>query len=160
MTSWNDREEDALQGLPLRAQVVYLRGIRRHMDYATGLAGIERRISYKQLSEVAEVYPDIGSNKSKEVPTKDAARAAVDQLERVGLIEKIKTGHERQLVFKCLLASRDESVRRRNTTGNTTRNPTHPYNYTYTLPIPINNYIYITKFRARSRDHARNRAGG
>jgi len=37
-SQWNDAEDEALQGLTPEAQVIYLRGFRRYMDYRTGVA--------------------------------------------------------------------------------------------------------------------------
>ena len=45
-TQWNDQEDDALQGLPWLAQLLYLPGLRPYMDYASGVVGVERVVSY------------------------------------------------------------------------------------------------------------------
>ncbi len=50
MMRWtcNETEDDALQGRPLAAQLLYLRGLRRYMDYKTikrgwlGCGGVSR----------------------------------------------------------------------------------------------------------------------
>ena len=53
-TQWNDEEDKALDYLPHRAQVCYLRGLRRYMDYATGIVGISRLINYKGFNLFAK----------------------------------------------------------------------------------------------------------
>ena len=62
-TSWNDEEDAALQGLSADAQLIYLRGIRRYMNYQTRIAGIERKINLLSLKEVIEFIPDQKSNR-------------------------------------------------------------------------------------------------
>jgi hypothetical protein len=86
-TCWNDAEEDALQGLPLRAQIIYLRGIRRYMDYASRISGgSKRRISLLMLAEVVEEWVN---RQIQPKASKDSIRASIEQLKRVGLIERI-----------------------------------------------------------------------
>lgn len=87
ITSWNDAEDDALQSLPLRAQVIYLRGIRRHMNYKTGVSGgPERRISLKMLGEIAEAF----DNRQRVQPSKKEVIVSIDQLKKAGLIERVE----------------------------------------------------------------------
>lgn len=108
---WNSEEDDALQYLPLRAQVIYLRGIRRFAD-SHGVAGARNRISWKSLSEVAEFRPSKTSNLPKDIPSRKAIRAAIGQLEKAGLIEVLpESARFSGLVFRCLLASKDQSVK-------------------------------------------------
>ena len=87
-TVWNQEEDDALQGLPLRAQIIYLRGIRRYMDYRSGVCGgAQRRISLLMLAEITQ---EMVNRQIKPKPSKDAIRAAIDQLKRAGLIERLE----------------------------------------------------------------------
>ena len=106
-TQWNDQEDAALMGLPLLARVLYLQGLRRHMDYTTGLVGIARGISYQQLREVAFIEPTTGRQDAGS-PTIKAVRVALSQLMSAGLIESI--GTKDKLVFRCILAALDQSV--------------------------------------------------
>ena len=91
-TKWNDAEDEAMQGLPLMAQVLYLRGLRRHMDYQTGIVGERRRISYQMLRETLTVERRRGSRiRNDENVTKKQIRVALEQLESVGLVEWVNT---------------------------------------------------------------------
>lgn len=103
-----DAELDALQGLPLGAQVLYLREIRRYMDYSTGVTGIIRRISWQGLREVLEVEPRPGV--ARELPSKDQVRRLAGWLERAGLIRNISDVTGKQLIFRLPLAPSDTSV--------------------------------------------------
>lgn len=102
-----------MQYLPLRAQVIYLRGIRRYAD-KNGIAGVKRSISWKSLSEVAEVRPERGSTDPLETPSRKAIRVSIAQLERAGLVEQLPQSERfKGLVFKCLLAVKGKSAQMR-----------------------------------------------
>ncbi|MGZ4957330.1 MAG: hypothetical protein ACXV8Q_19705 [Methylobacter sp.] len=117
-TSWNDEEDDALQGLPLRAQIIYLRGIRRYMNYTTGISGgVERRISLKMLAEISEAY----FNRQREQPNKKEVIVSIDQLKKAGLIERIED--KDYLIFLLPKADINNSVQ--NNHGTTTAQPRH-----------------------------------
>lgn len=116
-TQWNDEEDAALDYLPHVDQVIYLRGIRRRMNYTTGITGLSAPISYAWLGQLTDVHPEIGSNATpKARMTLSAIRCSLARLERAGLIERIPN-NERRLVFRCLLASREQSVSGRNSRG-------------------------------------------
>lgn len=117
-TSWNDDEEDALSYLPWEAQVLYLRGLRRFMDYQTGVVGVKRRVSYQGFSELLEVQPERGSKRAPVSRTKSQLRALLLLLGRAGLIARVP-GYEKGLVFRCCLATLDKSAQMRNNTGTT-----------------------------------------
>ena len=106
-TSWNDSEDYALQALHPATQIIYLRGMRRFMDYATGIVGVNRRISYTSLSECCEFIPDPRSRIPSERKTKSAVRAALAELERAGLI--VKKSAE-TLIFFLPLADTNKSA--------------------------------------------------
>lgn len=89
-TSWNDDEEAALMYLPHRAQVLYLRGLRQFMDYATGIVGDRRRVSLQQMRECLEVTRPRGSHLEKYKPTNHEIRASLAQLEMSGLIKRLE----------------------------------------------------------------------
>ena len=117
-TSWNDEEDNALQGLPLRAQIIYLRGIRRYMNYKTGICGgADRRISLKMLGEVAESY----FNRQRDTPGKKEVIVSLDQLKKAGLLERIED--KDFLIFFLPKADLDNSVQ--NNHGTTTAQPRH-----------------------------------
>lgn len=93
-TSWNDDEEGALMYLHHRAQVLYLRGLRRYMDFSTGIVGDKRRVSLQQMRECLEVNPDKESKQDRYQPTYHAIRASLAQLERHGLIRRLPKAHK------------------------------------------------------------------
>ncbi len=105
-SQWNDAEDGALQGLSAEAQVIYLRGFRRYMNYATGVAGgPARKLSYKALAELISVDPDWGSQRSRtDTPTVGRVRARVAELERAGLVVNHDSCRSKGLVFKLPLA--------------------------------------------------------
>ena len=55
--SWSNSEDLALDYLPHRAQVLYLRVLRRRMDFKTGVVGITARLSYQMIAEWLEERP-------------------------------------------------------------------------------------------------------
>lgn len=105
-SQWNDAEDEALQGLTPEAQVIYLRGFRRYMDYRTGVAGgPARKLSYRAMAELIAVDPDWGSQRKRaETPTLGRVRARVAELERAGLVVNHASSRSRGLVFKLPLA--------------------------------------------------------
>lgn len=107
----SDKELDAMDGLPHLQRCLYIFGIRRYMDYSTGITGIKRKISYKSLSEEIYVYPRQGI---KEIETRSIPqlKRAVKQLEKAGLIimQSKVTKDEKQLILKCPLALTDNYV--------------------------------------------------
>jgi hypothetical protein len=109
--SLSDRELDAMDGLPHFHRCVYIFGIRKYMDYQTGITGIKREISYKSLAEEVYVKPhqgvkDTGNN------SRDQIKRVLILLEKKGLISRhsIVTKDEKQLILKCLLANADNSI--------------------------------------------------
>lgn len=104
---FNEDELFALDYLPHIDRVLYMFGIRTHMDFSTGMTGIRRRVSYQSFKELLEVNRAKGSNKGSYSPTKDELRASIARLVRVGLIERINlnTGEKVEpLVFKLPIA--------------------------------------------------------
>lgn len=111
-TQWNDAEDEAMDYLPHVDQIIYLRGIRRRMDYATGVAGLTVPISYGWLSQLCEVRPRACSTmKPPPRPDKNALRSSFDRLEAAGLIRRVRDHGMKSLVFECLLADRGSSAR-------------------------------------------------
>lgn len=108
-TSWNEAEDEALDYLPLVAQLVYLRVLRRNMDYATGIVGLKRRISYRSIIEWMEVRSGLGGSEGVTTGlTLDGARWVIKILLKHGLIVRV-SGYERTLVFKLPHATTDQS---------------------------------------------------
>jgi hypothetical protein len=123
-TSWNDEEDSALQGLPLRAQIIYLRGIRRYMDYTSRICGgPNRRIS---LGMLAETTQEQINRQIRPKASKDCVRAAIEQLKRAGLISRIDDAD--YLIFHLPLADTDKSVA--NNYPTTSRQPAYNHHTT------------------------------
>lgn len=102
------REMDALRGLP-HLQVILYYAIRPFMDYATGIVGLQRGISWQSLGESLYIEPAPGIKGGS--PSKDQIRRAADGLERAGLIRfSGQNSASFRLVFKCLLAETDKSA--------------------------------------------------
>lgn len=107
ITRWNEFEDEALQGLPYLAQLLYLRCLRRYMDFDTGIVGVKRRVSYQMFREVLYIDEVPGRRlKDREITTQ-VLRSAVDQLVRNGLVER--RSEERQLIFFLPLALLQET---------------------------------------------------
>lgn len=136
ITQWNDAEDDALQGLPIRAQIIYLRGLRRYMDYSTGIVGDKRGVCLKGLAEISQ---EEVNRKIREQPTKHAIRASLEQLKRAGLIERIEDGE--RLVFFLPKASWDKSDQNNNRTDNRTTTAQQPHTQPHTKTIEQDNEI-------------------
>lgn len=92
--------------LPHRAQVMYLRVLRRRMDFDTCIVGITVRLSYMLIAEWLEERPAVRSNKPIVRLTVGEIRAVLAMLERVGLVERVldKNNEVLPLVFKLPLA--------------------------------------------------------
>lgn len=103
-----DAEMDALAGMPLSHRWVYVFCLRQFMDYATGIVGLSRRISYQAISEALYIEPHQGLAESGS-PSKPKIQRIISGLCRAGLIEP--TGEKGSLVFFCPLAETDESAK-------------------------------------------------
>jgi hypothetical protein len=102
---WSPEEDQAMDYLPHAAQVLYLRVLRRRMDYATCIVGLTVRLSYQLIGEWLEVRPPAMSRKPLVRLTVSEIRAALVQLERVGLIQRVfERGEALPLVFLLPLA--------------------------------------------------------
>lgn len=103
----NDDEREALRGLPMLAREIYVFGLRPFMDYATGVVGIKRGVSWKSIAEELYVEPHQGIKGGE--PTEKELRRALVWLQKVGLLSPNRA--DRKLVFELLLATRDKSAR-------------------------------------------------
>ncbi|HCA7697402.1 TPA: hypothetical protein MX450_006729, partial [Pseudomonas aeruginosa] len=56
----NDEEREALRGLPMLAREIYVFALRPFMDFATGVVGERRGISWKSIAEELYVEPHQG----------------------------------------------------------------------------------------------------
>ncbi len=104
--SLSDEELEHLQGLPHVLLSLYILGIRRYMDYKTGIVGIKRKISYQSLAEEIYIEPIAGVKTGAK--SRQQIRRAVKSLERAGLITIKSSG--KNLILNCVLAKTDGSV--------------------------------------------------
>lgn len=87
------------------ARVLYLLGLRPFMDFATGLVGVKRRISFQMLREVVEVRRPRGSTKADYLPGIEDIRWLLAELERLGLVERMpKARRTDPMVYRLPLA--------------------------------------------------------
>lgn len=107
--SWSAEEDAAMDYLPHAAQVLYLRVLRRRMDFASGVVGITCRISYRMIGEWLEVRPPWGSKNPVVRLTDAEIRSALSQLEKAGLIVRVRdsNGDALPLVFSLPFARTD-----------------------------------------------------
>lgn len=106
---FDEKEDEALQGLPHRAQLLYLRVLRRHMDYSTGVVGVKRKISRQQMREVLEVIQEMGPNAGHYQPTVKEIRVSLEQLKRAGLIVELEQSKGGSPKYLLPLAKVDEN---------------------------------------------------
>lgn len=124
---WNEEEDAALQYMPHSDQVLYLRGLRRHMDFSTGVVGVRRRVSYQQFSELLEEHRARGSTAAAQRFGREQIRAALRRLEAAGLVVRVNQGGAigDAMVFRLPLAHlvlvRANEEPHRNTTEGTTQ---------------------------------------
>lgn len=110
ITSWNEQEEELLSGLPLAAQVLYLRGLRRYMDYGTGCVGDGRRISWQALREALYVESHQGE-RGAGLPTLAKTRRLMQRLIQAGLVEDIGSKQRGEaIIFFLPEADRDDQA--------------------------------------------------
>lgn len=110
-TRISQAERQALHGQRPFLVKLYLLAIRPYMDYASGVVGLKRRISWRSLTEEMYVEPTCGVPKNETgSPSRNQLRRAIMQLERAGLIKY----HDDKswLVFECILATRDQSAQK------------------------------------------------
>lgn len=86
---WNEAEDNAIDALPIEAQIIYLRVLRKHMDYETGIVGQKRHISYQQMRE--KIAPPAHPNsRGKAVEYSDQQiKRLVQKIVDAGLAERI-----------------------------------------------------------------------
>jgi len=103
---FNDDELCALAGLPLAAQVLYMRGIKPHMDCMSGIVGIWRGISLKRLGECLNVVKHQGFQ--REVYSEQQVRRLVEWLVKAGLLER-RSIEKVRLIFFLPLTDTDKA---------------------------------------------------
>lgn len=110
-----EAEQEALAGVRLDARLLYLQGLKPYMDYASGLVGVKRRVSYQAFRELLEVTPERGSVLgATQSPTTSALRNLLVLLERRGLLVRLPQRRRTDpMVFRLPLAACDDSFRPR-----------------------------------------------
>ena len=106
----NDDELFAMRGLPHAAVCLYI-AIRQCMDMATGMVGIRSMISWQGLRESIYIEPAPGRTESGS-PHESTLRRLSTQLEKAGLVKNCSNSSNRQLIFKCIHATSDKSVKK------------------------------------------------
>jgi hypothetical protein len=86
---WNELEEDVLDELPHVCQIIYLRIMRKHMDYSTGIVGRVRRISYEQIKERLRYTPPQQSREKAVEYSTDQIKKLIRKLVDAGLLERL-----------------------------------------------------------------------
>jgi hypothetical protein len=104
----NSDELLAMRGLPHAAICLYL-AIRQAMDMATGMVGVRSLISWRALAESLYIEPGPNRTESGSIHI-ERVRKIAGVLERSGLVKNCSNSSNRQLIFKCILASHDKSV--------------------------------------------------
>jgi len=104
----NDDELFALRGLPHAAVCLYM-AIRQCMDMATGMVGIKSMVSWQGFRESLYIEPSQNRQDSGSMHESKVRRLA-GVLERSGLVANCSSISNRQLIFKCRLASHDKSA--------------------------------------------------
>nr|WP_216663925.1 DnaT-like ssDNA-binding domain-containing protein [Pseudomonas aeruginosa] len=91
------------------AREIYVFALRPFMDFATGIVGERRGISWKSIAEELYVEPHQGIKGGD--PSEKELRRALVWLQKVGLVGPNLA--ERRLIFELPKASRDQSVRKK-----------------------------------------------
>ncbi|NIB44835.1 hypothetical protein HBA55_34965 [Pseudomaricurvus alkylphenolicus] len=106
---WNELEEQALDELNnAHAEKLYLRGLRKRMDYSTGLVGATRESRVKMDWLVWLMHEEVsaGSQRVPYVASPDSVRWLLTLLERAGLVERLrKKRRNDSMIFRLPLAS-------------------------------------------------------
>ncbi|WP_163371055.1 DnaT-like ssDNA-binding domain-containing protein [Endozoicomonas acroporae] len=107
----NAREYEALSDeyLTHEARSLYVLCLRQHMDFSTGLVGTaRRRVNYQQFKEHLSISRPRRSTKPPFIPSLQQLRGFVEELVRVGLVERLPAKHRQDpMVFRLPLATTD-----------------------------------------------------
>lgn len=132
-----NQEQEAMIGMPHLQCLLYIFGLRPHMDFSTGIVGLARGVSWQSLREALYVEPAAGIKGGS--PSKDQLRGAAKGLERAGLIKSKST--REKLIFECLLAQTDKNAQNKVTTKSPSKVTTCKPN----VEAIISNIVTITK---------------
>lgn len=127
---WNELEDEALDSLPPEIERLYMRGLRKHMDYATGVVGRKRRVCNEGFMELLEYIPPKGSREKARYYSRQQIGRMLDKLEEIGLIVRLHRGKgvKANMEFYLPLACSDEEQQRARSehVGESNQNP-HGY---------------------------------
>ncbi|MBK5942737.1 hypothetical protein CCR79_02445 [Halorhodospira halophila] len=99
-----DEEDQRLQGLTADAQVLYMRGFRRSMDFETGIAEIGLALLRQKIETIPDPKSRIQERRVESI-SNHYIRARIAELERAELIEKIpKEDRFGRPQYRCLAA--------------------------------------------------------
>lgn len=102
----NRKEYEILYGKDAVIKCLYVFGLRRYVDYKTGIVGIKRGISWQSLSEEMYVDPSSGvSRRNTGSFHKSRIRRAMHQLEKIGLVKNRSTAT--RLIFELPFVTRN-----------------------------------------------------
>lgn len=107
--SINDKELEALKGLPYAYCNIYLLGVRPYMNEKTGVSGEDGRLTYTSIAN--DVYVEkVQGRRDWGSLTKKQIKCAIEHLVKRGLIKRV--GESDCLTFKCVFATLqdDESI--------------------------------------------------
>ena len=141
-------EVEFLAGLPYAAIVLYL-ALRRVMDYATGLVGMARGVSWQSLREELHVDPHQGMKKSGS-PSHGQLRRICGHLERAGLVERCSIERE-QLIFFLPKAMTDQCAQ--NKPGTKPTQTRHRKTDTNKTPASTQKEMLFAFYGSKSRHH-------
>lgn len=127
---WNELEDEALESLPPEIERLYLRGIRKHMDYGTGITGVKRRVCMDGFMELLNYYPPIGSKEKPRLYSRQQITRMIDKLEAKGLVVRLHRGKgvKAAMQFKLPLACNDDDQLRAESEQSGASN-TNPHGY-------------------------------
>lgn len=124
---WNEHEDAALEAFPAEIGKLYLFGIRKFMDYATGITGRKRGVSMDGFQELLEYHPPAGSREPARRYSRQQITRMLDKLEEAGLIVRLHRGKgvKAPMEFHLPLACSDADQQRAESepTGASRANP-------------------------------------
>jgi len=103
-----DRLGDPDIALPHAAELLYIRVLRRWMNYADGVVGRARKVSYQQIKEELDRVPSRGRMSNRVSLSRDQIKRLLIRLEDVGLIVSLHSKrYMESMVFRLPLAACD-----------------------------------------------------
>lgn len=101
---FSELEQETMQGLPIMAQLLYLKGLCRLENKTDDYGNFEYRVSFSMLGRSIEVHPRLGAKAYK--PSRADINQALDRLKGNGLIEYRDDGED-HLIYQLPLTEPD-----------------------------------------------------